>query len=280
MTNFTSLKAVFMVCVFCVATAMLSLAQDTLTTLANFDGANGSEPYAVLTQGADGNFYGTTYFGGVNNGGTVFKVTPSGKLTTLYNFCSQTNCADGAEPLGSLVQAANGDFYGTTESGGAHGGGTVFRITSTGNLATLYSFCAFANCADGQLPFAGLVQGTNGSFYGTTASGGTKNAGTVFEVTPAGNLRTLYNFCSLFDCVDGYDPRSVLVQATHGNFYGETVEGEGLAFGTIFEITPAGKLTTLLTFDGTDGAYPSGGLIQAADGNFYGVTGAGGNGTY
>ncbi len=271
-----------MILVFCVAAAVISRAQANLTTLVDFDQTNGSYASMVLTQGFDGNFYGTTYGGGANElctlgCGTVFKVTPAGTLTTLYSFCTETNCTDGGSPLGSLVQGANGDFYGTTEGGGAHGGGTVFKITPAGKLTTLYSFCVLAGCADGEEPFAGLVQGKNGNFYGTTASGGSNGAGTVFEIAPVGKLTTLYSFCALAGCADGYDPRSELVQATNGDFYGETAEAEGTAVGTIFEITPRGKLTTLFTFDGTDGADPTGGLIEAANGDFYGVTFNGGS---
>jgi uncharacterized repeat protein (TIGR03803 family) len=283
MKKLSLLKVACIAFLFCAATAMLSLAQDTLTTLVNFDGRNGSWPYMVLTQGADGNFYGTTYEGGANETctsgcGTVFKMSPAGTLTILYNFCSQTNCADGREPIGSLVQAADGDFYGTTAGGGTHGWGTVFKITPTGKLTTIYSFCARQNCSDGAEPVAGLVQGRNGNFYGTTEGGGLINlcqngCGTVFEITPTGRLTTLYNFCIRTNCADGNQPFGGLVLATNGNFYGETT-------GTIFEITPGGYLTTLFSFDGTDGAFPSGGLIQANNGDFYGVTSGGGSSKY
>lgn len=214
-------------------------------------------------------------------------MTPAGTLTILYNFCIQTNCVDGANPRGSLVQIANGDFYGTTAYGGAYGGGTVFKITPTGTLTTLYSFCALANCADGQYP-SGLVQGANGNFYGTTTYGGNSGCsnvyatcGTVFEITPAGKLTTLYSFCALNDCQDGDLPNDELLQVSNGYFYGETAAGGDTGAGdtgcgTIFKISPAGKLTTLFSFD--FGCGPSGGLIQAANGNFYGVTIGGGSG--
>ena len=144
---------------FCGIMATASLAQ--ITTLVNFNGTNGTGPDAVLTQGADGNFYGTTGSGGTSANcargcGTIFKVT-AGTVTTLYSFCAETECTDGAEPVGPLVQAANGDFYGTTSTAGAYGGGTVFKITPAGTLTTLYSFCALANCADGAQPNGGLA---------------------------------------------------------------------------------------------------------------------------
>jgi len=156
MKKLSSLKVACMVFVFCVATAVVSQGQVTVTTLVNFNGANGNQPDAVLTQGADGNFYGVTALGGdgscIDGCGIFFRMTPAGTLTTLYNFCSQTNCMDGAYPEGSLVQVANVDFYGTTNGGGMYGWGTVFKITPTGTLTTLYSFCALSNCADGEQP--------------------------------------------------------------------------------------------------------------------------------
>lgn len=274
-----------MVFLFCAATAVISTAQASLATIVSLDGANGSWPYMVLTQGADGNFYGTTYEGGFGANcvfgggcGTVFKMTAGGELTTIYNFCSSANCTDGNNPVGSLVQGADGSLYGTTAGGGTHSGGTVFQVTPVGKLITLYDFCASANCDDGEEPAAGLVQGRNGNFYGTTQLGGINDGGTVFEITTAGKLTTLYRFCALPACTDGAEPMSGLVQAPNGNFYGETIFG-GTGFGVIFEITPVGNLTTLFSFDGTDGSGPLGGLIQAADGGFYGVTTNGGTGS-
>jgi len=125
--------------------------------------------------------------------GTVFQVTPGGTITTLYSFCAQANCTDGSAPYAGLVQATNGNLYGTTEAGGANGKGTVFEITLGGTLTTLHSFCSQANCADGSLPRAGLIQATNGNFYGTTFNGGALGVGSVFSITTTGKLTTLYS---------------------------------------------------------------------------------------
>ena len=279
---------------FCVVMATASLAQTTLTTLASFDGTDGREPNLMtLTQGVDGNFYGTTVSEGGTSArtlfsgtgcGTVFKVSSVGTLATLHSFCSQSNCADGMEPAGTLVQDASNNFYGITSGGGFNPGGTVFKITPAGVLTTVYSFCALAECADGQEPVAGLVQSRkNGNFYGTTALGGINGGGTVFEITPSGKLTTLYSFCALANCTDGEEPVGTLVQAKDGSLYGEASAGGtaglgAVGCGTIFRITPAGKLTTLFSFDFTNGCGPSGGLIQASNGNFYGVTASGGSG--
>jgi uncharacterized repeat protein (TIGR03803 family) len=267
-----------------------------LTTLYNFctqsNCSDGYFPVAAMIEGADGNFYGTTEFGGTNDGGTVFKISPRGALTTLYSFCAQSNCADGARPLAGLVQGIDGNFYGTTYYGGSgnggncfdgesYGCGTVFQITRQGTLTTLYSFCADANCTDGSYPYATLLQGNNGDFYGTTALGGTGvckgGCGTVFQMTPNNILTRLYSFCHQTDC--GQLPLAGLVEATDGNLYGTTELGGSFNSGTLFEIVPQGA-STLHSFCAhtrcSDGKYPDGGLVQATDGNFYGTTAGGG----
>ena len=250
-----------------------------LITLHSFDRTDGEEPLAGLIQGADGNFYGTTLYGGVDNGlGTVFKMTPSGTLTTLHTFCeqgAQQPCADGQYPKAGLVQAANGNFYGTTVTGGANSGGTVFQITSSGTLTTLYAFCAQSGCTDGKLPYAGLVQVANGDFYGTTSSGGANGGGTVFRITPGGALTTLYSFCSQTGCADGSDPEAGLIQATDGNFYGTTSAGGANGAGTVFEIASGGTMTILHSFTGPNPGHTAG-LVQDTNGDFYGTTWDGG----
>jgi uncharacterized repeat protein (TIGR03803 family) len=240
--------------------------------------------YDTLLQATDGNIYGMTETGGANGGGTLFKMTPSGTLTTLYEFCSESGCTDGEDPSTKLVQAANGDFYGEAYSGGAHGGGTIFRITPTGTLTTLYSFCSDyvvnVGCVDGQGP-NDLIQATNGSLYGATYSGGANGDGTLFKIAPNGTLTTLYSFCSQGGCPDGSNPTTGMVQATNGNLYGTTYWGGNSNNGTFFEITPSGTHTTLYSFcsqsECTDGAHPNSGVIQATDGYFYGITSDGGN---
>jgi uncharacterized repeat protein (TIGR03803 family) len=259
-----------------------------LTTLYGFGGADGADPNG-LVQAANGNFYGTTQTGGDGVGclggcGTVFSITPAGTLTTLYSFCAQSGCKDGAIPEGALVEAASGDFYGVTRSGGTYDWGTVFEITASGTLTTLHSFCSLSGCADGKTLDAGLVAGTDGELYGTTVWGGPNNAcaygcGTIFKIASSGGpLTTLYAFCSQDDCADGYYPGSALVQATDGNFYGTTGYGGSNDYdGTIFKITPDGKLTTLHAFDSTDGANPAAALTEDTNGSFYGTTQNGGS---
>jgi len=265
---------------------------------------NGFGPQGGLIQGANLNFYGTTIHGGAASGpaGTLFEATPGGDLTTLYSFCADNACPGGAKPYAAPIQASNGNFYGTSFSGGANnetncpksdvstGCGAVYQATPAGKVTTLYNFCSDPNCTDGNNPYAGLVQGNNGNLYGTTmwgGDGGTQNVcygacGTVFEITPAGKLTTLYNFCSQPSCADGSGPYSSLILGSDGNLYGTTFNGGTGAncttlngCGTIFKITPAGKLTTLHSFDLTDGYFPTA-LFQATDGDFYGTSAQGG----
>jgi uncharacterized repeat protein (TIGR03803 family) len=269
-------KAAYFVLLLFLATTTSSLAQ-TFTTVATFNGKNGQNPgYGSLVQGTDGNLYGTTIYGGVsqyctvqfNMGcGTVFKVTPSGKLTTLHNFCSQANCPDGYNPYAGLIVGIDGSLYGTTEFGGAGrycmgGCGTVFEITTAGKLTTLYSFGSINE--DGNNPLGALVQATNGNFYGTTAGGGVNAGGTVFELTPGGKLSTLYAFCN--ECGTGvpYAPYAGLVQATNGDFYGTAAAGL-----PVFQITAGGTLTG---FSLSPGYEPVAALIQATNETLYGTT--------
>jgi uncharacterized repeat protein (TIGR03803 family) len=198
--------------------------------------------------------------------GTIFEITLDGSLTTLYSFCTQPNCTDGNTPDGGLVQATNGDLYGTTNGGGAYNFGTVFKITPNGTLTTLHGFCAQLDsenyCEDGNLPTTGLIQATNGILYGTTSNGGAADDGTIFQITPSGKFTTLYDF----QTTTGGEPNG-LMQATDGTLYGTTQYGgtnqSGEAGGTVFSLsvglgpfvetqTTAGKVGTAVNILGTD----------------------------
>lgn len=219
--------------------------------------ADGKSLDSSLVQGVDGNFYGATPAGGSGSScstslfpdgcGTLFKLTPAGKLITLHSFCSLPNCADGSGPGSSLALATDGNLYGTTFYGGAncspYGCGTIFKITAEGKLTTLYSFCSLSNCADGGLPEAPLVQATDGNLYGTTFAGGSGcgngtgcGYGTIFKINPTGVLTTLHSFCSAITCTDGADPYGGLLQAANGIFYGTTEQGGTSNNGTVFSL--------------------------------------------
>jgi uncharacterized repeat protein (TIGR03803 family) len=242
--------------------------------------SDGYAPYAGLVLARDGNFYGTTAQGG-NSGcgfgcgnGTVFNISRDGTLTVLHAFSG----ADGAYPFGHLIQANDGNFYGTTLQGGDSNDGTVFRITPEGVLGVVHSF----NGKDGYLPDAGLVQGSDGNFYGVTREAGNQECyppygcGTIFKLTPHGRLTTLYKFCDQPNCSDGAFPYAKLAQAADGAFYGTTIFGGDDSVGTIFRITSEGIFTRLHSFDVTDGGYPYSGLVQGTDGSLYGTTFGGG----
>jgi uncharacterized repeat protein (TIGR03803 family) len=244
-------------------------------------GCHSGEVPSGLIATADGEFYGVTTGGGANGWGSIFRVSLTGTLTTLHSF----EVVDGAFP-DALIQANDGSFYGAASAGGAYGYGTLFKMTPSGALATLYSF----DLSDGAEP-AGLVQAADGSFYGTTSSGGANNSntcsggcGTVFKVTAAGRLTTLYSFCSATDCADGSTPNG-LIQGTDGNFYGTTSTGGAYrtcldGCGTIFRLTAAGAFSTIYSFCAeaacADGEMPVAAPMQATDGTFYGTTQAGG----
>jgi uncharacterized repeat protein (TIGR03803 family) len=240
--------------------------------------ADGESPNAAPIQGTSGSLYGTTVGGGADGEGTVFKITTSGALTTLHTFGSES--ADGGNPVGALIQATDGNFYGTTYGGGASsncsgGCGTIFKITTSGVLTTLYSFCSQSSCTDGVNPYAGLIQATDGNLYGTTYGGGAAGKGTIFKITRSGKLTTLHSFCTNSACREGSYPYAGLIQATDGKLYGTTLGGPN-SNGTVFSITTSGTLTPLYAFCSqsgcADGGGPYGGLIQATDGNLYGTT--------
>jgi uncharacterized repeat protein (TIGR03803 family) len=230
-----------------------------LTVLYSFQGhPDGSTPNAGLTLGLDGNFYGTTVLGGINNLGTIYKVTAGGVVTILYSFTGGT---DGAYPHGTPVLGNDGNFYGLTQYA------TAYKITPSGAFTLL-----------GSIPdrsFSPLFLGVDGNFYGTTQHGGSLNQGTVFKMTPAGVVTVIYNF----DGTNGGVPWGGVVQATDGNFYGTATGGGSGGGGVVFRVTPSGSYKVLHSFPvGTqnDGNDPIAGLLFATDGTFYGTTFAGG----
>ena len=250
------------------------------TNFYNFSGGtNGANPAGALILGADDNFYGTTYSGGVSNWGTIFQISTNGAFNQL-GLLTGTN---GAHPNVALVQAADGSFYGSTKYGGPYpnttsggtGYGVIFQITTNGALSTPVLF-ASTNGAYA----AALTRGNDGNFYGTTAWGGntspfTLGFGTIFRLSPDGTFTNLYKFSG---GNDGGFPYANLVQGNDGNFYGATFNGGAHSGGSLFRITPGGTFTNLYSFTGgSDGAFPYSALVQGSDGNFYGTTYSYGN---
>jgi uncharacterized repeat protein (TIGR03803 family) len=238
----------------------------SLTVLYNFTADPGyPQPTAPPIQGTDGNFYGTTVQGGASGCGTVYKLTPAGTFTTLYQF----DLTHGCGPYAPLVQGTNGNLYGTTYFGGSNRDEAVFKVTTAGKLTVLYNF----DDTHGSEVFSALVQGSDGNFYGTTVYGGKSNDGVVFKITPTGKLTVLHNLSG----TDGANPNGGLVQATDGNMYGTTNIGGSLNYGTIFTISPAGTgFKVVYTFDDKTGANPQVPLLQNTNGILYGDTYAGG----
>jgi len=242
-----------------------------LTTLHAFGAADdGAEPSANLIQANNGDFYGTTQAGGTYGGGTIYKITSTGVVTTFYSFGGVAN--DAAGPYAGLVQASDGNFYGTTPLGGANGEGAIYKLTSAGVYSILYSFTAIESDknADGALPYAGLVQGSDGNLYGATSYGGANNFGTIYKITPSGTFTTLYSFTGK---TDGAHPRATL-EKVGDSFYGTASGGGANNLGTAFKVTSGGSLSTLYAFgaNDTDGASPYGALFKASNGGLYGTT--------
>jgi uncharacterized repeat protein (TIGR03803 family) len=252
----------------------------TETVLYSFVGTDdGADPTTSLTEGQDGNLYGTASAAGAyGSGGTVFEITTAGVLTVLHSFENGT-FSDGSTASG-VFQATDGNFYGVTAYGGATGNGTVFRVTPAGIETILYSFVN--GNGDGFNPSGNLIQASDGNLYGTAPRGGANGDGAIFKVTLSGQESILYSFNA--NANDGYSPGSGVIQASDGSLYG-TTPGNGpninASFGTVFKVSLSGQETLVYTFLGqtvSDGEVPEAGLIQGADGNFYGTTSEGGSG--
>ena len=250
--------------------------QGTFISLYSFPGAtnDGITPVAGLVQGIDGYFYGSTYAGGASSNGTIFKIGPNGAFTSLYSF---TNSNTGTNPQATLVQGDDGWLYGTTPGGGTNNFGTVFKISTNGDFASLYSFTGGSDSMNPQAP---LVKRNDGNFYGTTYGGlgaFSNTFGTVFKISPSGQLTTLHNFIGGTGITNGTNPKGGLLLGNDGNFYGTTYHGganTNVVEGTIFSITADGLFTHVYSFTNgyIEGGYPAAGLARGSDGNLYGTT--------
>jgi len=241
--------------------AATATAQPVFVSVCNFAITNGASPLGRLALGPDGNLYGTTQQGGVNGGGTVYRLTANGTLTALASFGTTL----GTSPDAGLTLGSDGNFYGTANSGGSAGDGTFFQFKTNGTLTQLASFTG----GNGKSPQADLCLGRDGKFYSLTSAGtGTNNFGTLFRIDTNGNLATLTSFTN----GNGAYPNSSLTLGTDGAFYGVTPYGgrtnlnSGSGYGTVFKVTTNGVLTPLFAFSNTNGYYPDGGLALGSDG--------------
>lgn len=262
---------------------------------ANQTAPNGVDALGGLVQGPDRNFYGITGWGGTvqncpmpfMNGagcGTVIKLTPAGKLIVLHSFCGIEGCGglnvDGWLPMGRLIFGSDGNLYGTTNQGGLvanrYNSGTIFKISRNGTYKILHMFSGNSGTGDGANPTAGLIQASDGNFYGTTQAGGTHGSGTVFRMTPSGVVTVIHSFSPS----DGEYPQSALFEARDGNLYATCYGGGANSVGTAFRISKSGSFQKLYDFTnapGNLGYAPKAGLVQGPDGDLYGTTWAGGN---
>jgi len=188
------------------------------TTLYSFDITDGEGPFAPLVQASDGSFYGTTFMGGAYGDGEIFKITPAGVFTVVHAF----DINDGEQPYGPLIQANDGFLYGTTAIGGRYGGGVAFRISLAGTFTLLRSMI---NVTYGSVPFEGVIQASDGNFYGANNGGGAGKgqgaAGTIFEMTPKYVVSPIFDFT----LAEGGSPFAALLQHTNGILYGDTYQG-------------------------------------------------------
>jgi uncharacterized repeat protein (TIGR03803 family) len=264
---------------FCVSFFLISvgvvraqaLPPTALTVLYRFSVSNFEVPTGRLIQAPGGTFYGELLTGGANGGGAIFSFSVNGQLQTLYSFGAGEEPianANGSLPIGGLVFGSDGNLYGTTGTGGPSEVGTVFKVTTSGDLTTLTSF---GGPTDGQEPFGGLYPASDGYLYGTTISGG-NSWGTIFRVdSTAGSLQTVFAFP--FDGSEGAEPTAALIQGSDGALYGTTRAGARAHFGSggVFRLPLGGTATNLVSFPG-DLPVEMGALIVGRDGAFYGLT--------
>ena len=247
----------------------------TVTVLHYFDGTfsgttDGCYPVGVPAQASDGNLYGTSQLCGVNDAGIAYKITPAGVFTIIHQFAGGTT--DAAQPKGTLIQGTDGNLWGTSYTGGVNSAGTIFKMTTAGTVTVVYQFPACGAGTTGCNPVAGLVQGTDGNFYGVAQTGGANNQGAIFKVTPGGVLTALHSFSETTD--NGAYPIEPLALGTDGNFYGVATDcfGGGCSPADLFQITPKGVFTDLYNFPvigGNNNSDPDSPLLLSTNGTFY-----------
>ena len=262
--------AAMLTLMLCAAVGAAQTYTPLYTYSVNAGAYSGILPAGIMSQGRDGNLYTTVQNNGLVSRGTTFKMSLAGVPTTLYNFCSLTGCADGSYPDGGLILGVDGNFYGTTNSGGSHNSGTTFKMTPAGAITTLWNFTASGT--DNGAPWYPVLQAQDGNFWGVSQAIYAFTYGAIYKVTPSGTFTAFP-----FNYTNGATP-DLPTQGTDGNFYGVARGGGAHGFGTIYKVTPAGVISVLHDFAGypSDGNIPVGILTQGNDGNLYGMTYQGG----
>jgi len=258
----------------------------TFDYFAFFNGIDGDGPEKVI-QGTDGNFYTVTPEGGALQDGNVVRITPTGEIASIYDFCSKAQCSDGSVPFSPPILGGDGNLYGVTYAGGSDldngsGWGTLYKMTLDGQITTLHTFCTYP-CNDGTNP-TGIVQAADGNLYGVTSSGGELNGGTLYQITTSGEFKVVHSFCSLANCADGEWPISAPILGSDGNLYGTTSSGNQLNnSGAVYSLSPNGTFSVVHTFsfhNTFDKSFNQGespnAVVQDAHGNLFGTTYNGG----
>ncbi|HEX5398776.1 MAG TPA: choice-of-anchor tandem repeat GloVer-containing protein [Verrucomicrobiae bacterium] len=268
MKGFVSTRAIWRVAGLSASAVMLAAGFARAATVQTLYPA--STLLSAVVKAADGNFYGTSRYGGTDDVGTVFRLSPTGVYQVIYSF---TGGADGSFPRAALTVGPDGQLYGTCQYGGTNNAGGIFKITTSGSFTPLHVLAA---ATDGAEPVGGLTVGTNGMLFGTASYGGASGFGTIFRITTGGNFTVLHTFSGS----DGNGPVATLAAGADGLLYGTTQFGGTNDDGTVFKITTAGDFTPLFSFNGMDGAYPSAALARGLDGALYGTTAYGGTGAF
>lgn len=249
---------------------------ETLYVFPGGDGARNPDRGALL-QGAHGDFYGTTIYGGTGDLGTVYRIAPDNSVTILHSFTGQR--ADGSAPPSGVIADAKGNLFGVTLQGGRYNNGTVYRVSPNGKYKILHDFAGGAG--DGMVPAGRPILDAQGNLYGTTTQGGgsancQNGCGIVYKLAPDGTLTLLHAFTG---GNDGAMSTTEMIRDAQGNFYGTTAAGGPTNGGTVFRLAPDGTETVLYAFVYKDGGKgkrhsisPQTGLVMDEAGNLYGTT--------
>jgi len=260
--------------------AKLVTLHDFCTTLENNLCSDGQAPASRLLK-IGTKLYGFSTVGGATQESILYAVGTSKTFQSVATFCNESPCPEGMIPGRYLARGAEGNYYGVTTADATADGGTIFRVSPSGQVTTVYQFCSLKRCGDGSGPVSVVVD-KHGELFGTTVAGGGYREGTVFRFDASGGLKVLHDFCASTSCPDSNTP-GALTLGSDGNIYGVTAAGGAVGAGTVFQITPTGTFNTLYSFcshnkpvECSDGEEPTPKLAEGPGGDFYGLTSTGG----